>query len=267
MKPLWLVFRSVCLIASLGASGLFAQEILEVRRSASIYAEPAKDSGAVHEVTVGDGAITVLTLASAERQSGYYKVRIPGSLDEEGWIYKTYVRRLATAQKHPKYVAYNRSLYRHWVDENKDCRDTRVEVLLRDARAKVVFADERKCKVESGVWMDVYTGNKVTDPTEMDVDHLVPLKNAHDSGGWTWSKERRREYANSLAFRGHLLAVSASENRRKGEKGPERYMPPNQAHHCDYLRFWTKVKQDWELSMNDAERSTVSNGLEACRSQ
>jgi hypothetical protein len=99
---------------------------------------------------------------------------------------------------------------------------------------------------------------------QLDVDRLVPLKNAHDSGAWAWSAARRREYANYLKFNRHLLAVSASENRKKGDKGPDRYMPPRKEYHCEYVRTWVKIKADWELEMTEAEGEAVQKILESC---
>jgi len=93
---------------------------------------------------------------------------------------------------------------------------------------------------------------------------MVPLKNAHESGAWAWTKERRRQYANYLAFEKHLIAVSASENRRKGEKGPDRYMPPHKTFHCEYIWAWAKVKEDWQLEMTEAEGRKVQETLDAC---
>ena len=81
-------------------------------------------------------------------------------------------------------------------------------------------------RVESGDWFGAYTGESFTDPGDLDVDHMVPLENAHRSGGWAWSKERKAEYANDLSYANHLIAVQASANRRKGSKGPEEWKPP-----------------------------------------
>lgn len=93
---------------------------------------------------------------------------------------------------------------------------------------------------------------------------MVPLKNAHESGAWTWSAKRKEEYANYLNYEKHLLAVSASENRKKGDKGPDRYMPPLQAYQCEYVKIWTKIKEDWELEMTEAEGEKVQHMLDSC---
>lgn len=232
-----------------------AADYVEVRREATVYAEPLKRSGALAEVAPGEpGSPRLLELATTTRTRGYYKVHLPGT--GAGWIYKTYVRRHPGPA--PRYVPYRRSLYQHWIDADRDCQDTRQEVLIREATGRVSFDGPRDCGVRRGRWQDPYTGRIFREPRQLDIDHLVPLKNAHESGAWAWSAERRRDYANSLTDRRHLLAVKASENRKKGSKGPDEYLPPDPAFRCDYVRAWVAIKREWDLSMTAAERQAVN---------
>lgn len=239
-----------------------AADYLEVRREAAVYSEPSKSSTKLATVDPAERSPYLLKLLTDKPVNGYYQVHLAKN-NEKGWIYKTYVRR--HQGQHPKYVAYKRTFYRHWIDEDGDCQDTRQEVLIRDAsNNKVTFQDEQRCKVTQGTWPDPYTGKTFRDPKALDVDHVVPLKNAHESGAWTWSAERKKQYANYLQYEKHLLAVSASENRKKGDKGPDRYMPPNAAYHCEYVKVWTQIKRDWELEMTEAEGQAVQVVLERC---
>ena len=136
---------------------------------------------------------------------------------------------------------------------------------MRDSTGQIVFKDEKECSVKSGKWKDPYTGKIFTDPKMLDIDHMVPLKNAHESGAWTWSAKQKQEYANYLKFRRHLLAVSLSENRRKGDKGPDKYLPPHEAYLCTYVQDWVKIKEDWELEMTEDEGMAVSRIMQECR--
>lgn len=245
-----------------GAGAAWGADYIELRRSATVYEASNKDSRALAQLAPATGnQPLLLRLVTVTRTSGYYRVYLPDRA-AEGWIYKTYVRRHPGPE--PRRAPYKRSLYQHWIDEDRDCQDTRQEVLVRDAAAPVRFSGSRNCDVVRGEWLDPYTAATFREPRQLDVDHVVPLKNAHESGGWAWTKERRREYANYLVYERHLLAVKASENRRKADKGPDRYMPPDDAYRCGYVRTWVKIKRDWDLSMTSAEKSAVDRVLSGC---
>jgi hypothetical protein len=131
----------------------------------------------------------------------------------------------SAAQERPP---YDRILYRDWIRVEGTCRDVRAVVLIRDAEpGTVFFTDPGECRVGGGVWRDPYTGQTFSDPREIDIDHMVPLKNAHESGGWAGDPDRRRQSANNLTYRRHLLAVSGHANSAKGARSPDQWKPAN----------------------------------------
>ena len=159
---------------------------------------------------------------------------------------------------------YDRGDWKHWVDEDGDCQDTRQEVLVAESLDQVTFETDRECRVETGRWFGAFTGVYVDDPGDLDIDHLVPLKNAHLSGGWRWDAEMREEYANFLGEENHLIAVTAGANRSKGAKGPEEWGPPEQSYFCQYATDWTEVKARWDLTMTKVESEIVMDMLGTC---
>lgn len=160
--------------------------------------------------------------------------------------------------------AYDRKEWKHWIDADGDCQDTRQEVLIAESEVPVSFKDARHCKVATGRWTCPYTGKVFTDPGQLDVDHMVPLENAHASGGWAWNAARKEAYANDLDDPEHLVAVYRGANRSKGSKGPDRWMPPNQAEGCSYVADWFKIKGRWGLGMTDGERQKVGEVAQGC---
>ena len=107
---------------------------------------------------------------------------------------------------------YDRHDWNHWTDADGDCQDARNEVLVAESQAAVSYRTDRRCRVSSGQWLAPYSGTVVTDPGKLDIDHMVPLRNAHLSGAWQWSAQQKKLYANYLADPQHLIAVTASAN-------------------------------------------------------
>ncbi len=159
---------------------------------------------------------------------------------------------------------YDRSDWKHWTDEDGDCQDARQEVLIAESLVRVTYEDDRECRVEAGKWWVPYLGHHLGNPSAIDVDHHVPLRNAHVSGAWAWSPERKEEYANYLEDPEHLIAISARHNRSKGARGPEEWAPPDNDLWCQYALDWAEVKQRWELSMTPVESEIVMDMLGTC---
>ena len=159
-------------------------------------------------------------------------------------------------------AAYDRNEYKHWVDEDGDGQDTRQEALIAESLVGVTFDD--KGKVDAGLWVGPYTSFVTRDPRTLDVDHLVPLKEAHRSGAANWTPQRREAYANDVIDNNHLIAVWNSANRSKSDKDPADWMPPNRAYWCEYLDEWIAVKRKWELSMDQQEADAIKTGLAVC---
>ena len=159
---------------------------------------------------------------------------------------------------------YNRGEWSHWADEDGDCQDARQEALIAESETPVKYANDDRCRVASGSWAGPYTGEVFTDPGTLDIDHMVPLANAHRSGGWAWSEDRKREYANDLSYEGHLIAAKASANRAKGSKGPEGWKPPERGYWCRYAVDWISIKNGWELTATESEAAALGQMLDTC---
>ena len=159
---------------------------------------------------------------------------------------------------------YDRDEWRHWTDEDGDCVNTRHEVLIGESLEEVTFKDGRRCQVLTGRWYGEFTATTVTDAADLDIDHLVPLANAHRSGGWGWSAARKRSYANDLRDPGHLIAVTRPANSAKGASGPEDWRPPNEGFWCEYALAWTRIKREWGLTATRAEADALIEMLEGC---
>ena len=153
-------------------------------------------------------------------------------------------------------AGYDRSLFPHWVTVQSPC-NAREFVLRRDGHTVVVDSD---CRATSGRWSSEYDGVWTGNPSEFDIDHMVPLYDAWRSGANTWSTDRRRAFANDVSSP-QLWAVTASSNRSKGDRDPSAWMPPRTTIHCDYVKAWVNVKHRYDLSVTSAEKSSIQSTI------
>ena len=159
---------------------------------------------------------------------------------------------------------YDRNDWKQWTDADRDCQDARNEVLIAESRTAVAYRTDRKCRVAAGEWLAPYTNTIVTDPGRLDVDHMVPLGNAHDSGAWQWSANQRERYANYLEDPQHLIAVTAGANRSKGARGPDQWKPEDRTYWCQYAVDWISIKSTWELTVTQQEHTSLVQMLNTC---
>ncbi|MCP4050152.1 MAG: HNH endonuclease [bacterium] len=166
-----------------------------------------------------------------------------------------------TSTSPPVRTGYNRKDWPHWVDADSDCQDTRAEILIRDSRAPVKFKRNKGCNVSWGEWLDPYTLQVFTKASDLDIDHIVPLAHAHETGAANWTREQKRAFANDFE---NLLAVEDNANQAKGTKSPLEWMPDNKAFHCEYLEKWSSIKNKYHLYSSENERKYILLKLKGC---
>ena len=146
-------------------------------------------------------------------------------------------------------IAYERSLYKHWIDADHDGEDTRREVLIR------YNLDSTGAK--HGHWFDPYTGRTFNAPESLQIDHVVALSEAHRSGAWAWDSLQRMAFANDLGKPTQLLAVYGPTNEDKGDKDPAHWLPPRTEYWKDYAKLWIGIKKRWDLSIDTKEQEAL----------
>jgi hypothetical protein len=165
-------------------------------------------------------------------------------------------------------AGYSRDEFPHWASDaassgwrepDGSC-DVRDAALIRGGEG--VEIDEN-CSMMAGTWRDPYTGQMLTDSSEVDIGYVVPLANAWRSGAGSaaWSPADREAYANDPEA---LLSTDAGANRTNGDKGPEAWKPPNRDYWCEYARRWIWINSDWHLTVNPAEKSSLREMLGTC---
>lgn len=179
----------------------------------------------------------------------------------KGNVARTALSVLATIpQQKERPQGYKRDLFRHWTDDDGDSCNTREEVLIAESRTPAQV-DPYGCKVIAGDWFSEYDGVMHTDPSNLDIDHFIPLKEAWDSGAWAWSPSQRQRFANDMSDGRSLIAVTAGQNRSKGDKDLSNWLPPREEALCTYVSTWVAVKAQWKLSMDPSEWGRARNIL------
>jgi len=149
---------------------------------------------------------------------------------------------------------YDRDDWPHWASVGDGC-DVR-DAALQDQGRHVAVGEG--CTI-TGQWTSVYDGEVVDDPSELDIDHLVPLAEVARSGARDWSEAERQAYANDPDV---LVAVTAASNRAKGDQDPATWLPERDR--CDYITRWVAIKQRYDLTADQAEADAIRSVLARC---
>jgi hypothetical protein len=141
--------------------------------------------------------------------------------------------------------------------------DVRDKVLAEESQVPVTRGADG-CDVVKGSWLSIYDGYSTPDPAELQIDHMVPLAEAWDSGAGGWPPERREQYANDTVRPDALIAVTAATNQSKSDRDPAEWMPPNSDSWCRYADAWIIQKAAWQLTIDPPERDALRNILTTC---
>ena len=208
-------------------------------------------------------------------QSSYYErtknfrpfSTLQACLDSGGWLPANLPRSVVTEGRSGRLSTsapesgYARSRFGHgWDDADGDCQDSRAEALIATSTTTVRFADQRRCRVVTGRWISPFTGEVIQNSSDIDIDHVVPLKWAWDRGASSWGQGRREEFANDPV---NLIPVEASLNRSKGAQGPDDWLPPSGQ--CGYVARFLRIVRIYNLNPAPGEQSTFQSLLERCR--
>ena len=159
---------------------------------------------------------------------------------------------------------YQRTSFKHWnAGQNPtDGCNTRMEVLLSEAVDPPQVLPG--CKLSGGRWWSYYDSKWITSAGALDVDHMVPLAEAWDSGASQWTAERREAYANDLDVPTSLVAVSAAANRSKADQDPAEWLPPTAEVMCRYVSEWVGTKLRWGLTADAVELEALNQLADGC---
>lgn len=175
---------------------------------------------------------------------------------------------LAVKGRAPK-TGYTRAQFgATWADVNKNGCDTRNDILKRDLTNIVFRAKTHDCVVESGTLLDPYSGTTinfvkgVTSSMDVQIDHVVALSNAWQTGAFKLTLEKRTALANDPD---NLLAVQGRLNSQKGDGDAATWLPPLKSIRCAYVTKQIIVKAKYGLWVTAPEKAAMLNVLSKCK--
>src|SRR3954451_6765601 len=152
-----------------------------------------------------------------------------------------------------------------WADVDRNGCDTRNDVLARDLTGESFKAGTHDCVVVSGTLADPYTGQTLAfqkgDAASVDIDHVVALSNAWQTGAFRWDEARRTALANDPL---NLLAVDYSANRQKGDADAATWLPSSKGYRCAYVARQVAVKAAYGLWVTRPEHDAIAAVLDTC---
>ena len=164
-------------------------------------------------------------------------------------------------------TGYSRAQFPHWSDADRNGCDARNDTLKRDLTDITYKVGTRDCKVVGGQLLDPFSGKSITfssTKSNIDIDHLVALSNAWQTGAAYFDKAKRTQIANDPL---NLLAVDAKLNRQKGDGDAATWLPPAKSFRCEYVAAQIAVKVKYSLWLTAPEKSAMSKVLESCPDQ
>ena len=157
-----------------------------------------------------------------------------------------------------------------WADVDRNGCDTRNDMLKRDLTEIVFKVKTRNCVVESGVLLDRYSGETINfvrgnvTSMEVQIDHVVALSNAWQTGAFKLSVVQRTALANDPL---NLFAVKGRLNSQKGDGDAATWLPPLKSFRCSYVAQQIAVKAKYSLWVTAPEKAAMISILAKCPTQ
>ena len=174
---------------------------------------------------------------------------------------------LAVKGRAPK-TGYERSQFGPaWSDVDRNGCDTRNDILNRDLTSIIYKPGTHQCVVLSGTLIDPYSGEKiafergVATSSDVQIDHVVALSNAWQTGAFKLTYEKRLAFANDPM---NLLAVKGRLNSQKGDGDAATWLPPRKDIRCAYVAQQIVVKAKYGLWVTPPEKAAMIGLLSKC---
>jgi hypothetical protein len=191
-------------------------------------------------------------------------------VEQEPGMATAVLETLAVKGRAPK-TGYTRAQFGPaWADVDRNGCDTRNDILKRDLTSITYRAKTRNCVVESGTLIDRYSGETINfvkgniSSMEVQIDHVVALSNAWQTGAFKLSADQRKALSNDPL---NLFAVKGRLNSQKGDGDAATWLPPLKSFRCSYVAQQIAVKAKYSLWVTAPEKAAIVSILAKCPTQ
>jgi hypothetical protein len=191
-------------------------------------------------------------------------------VEQEPGLATAVLETLAVKGRAPK-TGYTRAQFGPaWADVDRNGCDTRNDILKRDLTSITYRAKTRNCVVESGTLVDRYSGETINfvkgniSSMEVQIDHVVALSNAWQTGAFKLTAEQRKALSNDPL---NLFAVKGRLNSQKGDGDAATWLPPLKSFRCSYVAQQIAVKAKYSLWVTAPEKAAMVSILAKCPTQ
>lgn len=234
----------------------------------------APQEPATQPQAANDGAVDTATAEQGSAAGVEQQPRGPGAQAAEGWppwqarsgaefgaAALEAAEALEVAGEH--WEGYDRDAFGYGPGENEDAAGCWARPRVLAAQAVTAPEVRSGCWIVAGEWISPYDGRTHRRDDGLEIDHLVALAEAWQSGAHAWGAEQLRAFGNSVEPWA-MVAVTAELNQAKGAAGPEEWMPPEEAARCWYVWAWVETKTRWGLAMDPLEAEFVLAEARSC---
>jgi hypothetical protein len=229
-----------------------------------------KKHAPISSLLVVSGILFASAISSTASEASAVEVSFTSLLKTQQPIAITAAKSITVKGRAPKtgYSGNRTKLFgTAWHDVDRNGCDTRNDILRRDFYTTVIKAGTGGCKVIGGTWRDPYSNISyrfTTQPSSVQVDHIVSLSDAWQKGAQQWTFDKRRQFANDPL---NLVMTIGSLNASKSDSDAASWLPPYKSYRCKFVARQVAVKKKYGLWMTSAERTKIIEILQqtSCR--
>lgn len=182
-----------------------------------------------------------------DRKRGNFHCHTKSTLSGRSFKTKSEALKALGHSSNSSYRPYNRKSWGGWKKDG--CIDMRAKILIKTSKSPVEMS-KSGCTVKSGLWESFYFPEKFTLASQIQIDHVVPVAEAHRSGGAQWNSEQKAKFYNDPE---NLVISCSKHNGQKSDKTIAEWSPIHREYNCKWVKKYIQIKKKYNLKISTQE--------------